>query len=112
LDGTIEIDGILWRRHDRATAGFALLGIHYSGKMSSGINNGSQTMGDRKYRAIRPLRVKKGTDLKTIYAKIKRSFTAADLQQFTETEEGVPAEQVLADLEALANAPVAKPKKK
>jgi hypothetical protein len=59
-------------------------------------------MAERKYNAFRRLRVKKGDDLKTLYAKVKRSFTAADLQQFTEIEEGFPAEEVLAKLEALA----------
>ena len=47
------------------------------------------------------LRVKKGDSLKTIYAKARRAFTAADLQKFTEIEEGVPAEQVVAELEAI-----------
>ena len=69
-------------------------------------------MAEQSYRAIRPLRVNKGDDLKAIYAKIKRSFTAADLQRFTEIEEGIPAEKVLADLEALAKQPSQKRKKK
>jgi hypothetical protein len=59
-------------------------------------------MSTRKYQAIRRLRVKPGDDLKAIYAKVKRSFTAADLQTFTEEDEGIPAEEVVADLEALA----------
>ena len=59
-------------------------------------------MGNRTNDAIRPLRIKKGDDLKTIYAKVKRSFTAADLQAFTKEEEGVPAEEVLAELQKLA----------
>jgi len=59
-------------------------------------------MGNRTNDAIRPLRIKKGDDLKTIYAKVRRSFTAADLQAFTEEEEGVPAEEVLAELQKLA----------
>jgi hypothetical protein len=59
-------------------------------------------MGNRTNNAIRPLRINKGDDLKTIYAKVKRSFTAADLQAFTEEEEGVPAEEVLAELQKLA----------
>jgi hypothetical protein len=36
-------------------------------------------MAERKYNPIRDLRVKKTDDLKTIYAKVKRAFTAADL---------------------------------
>jgi len=59
-------------------------------------------MGNRTNDAIRPLRIQKGDDLRTSYAKVKRSFTAADLQAFTEEEEGVPAEEVLAELQKLA----------
>ena len=59
-------------------------------------------MANRTNNAIRPLRIKKGDDLKTIYAKVKRSFTAADLAAFTEDDEGVPAEEVLAELQKLA----------
>jgi hypothetical protein len=47
------------------------------------------------------LRVKKDASLKEIYAAARRAFTAADLQKFTEIEEGIPAEQVLAELEAI-----------
>ena len=59
-------------------------------------------MADRKNDAFRVLRIKKGDDLKTIYAKAKKAFTAADLQRYTEEEEeGIPAEQLLAELEAI-----------
>ena len=54
--------------------------------------------------AIPLLRVKKGARLKEIYAAARRAFTAADLQKFTEIEEGVPAEQVVAELEAIYQA--------
>lgn len=47
------------------------------------------------------LRIRKGDSLKTIYAKAHRAITAADLQRFTEIEPGIPAQQVLAELEAL-----------
>jgi hypothetical protein len=47
------------------------------------------------------LRVKKGASLKAIYAAARRAFTAADLQKYTEIEEGIPAAQVLAELEAV-----------
>ena len=47
------------------------------------------------------LRVKTGASRKEIYAAALRAFSAADLQKFTEIEEGVPAEQVLAELEAI-----------
>ncbi len=68
-------------------------------------------MAERKNNAIRRLRVKKGDDLKTIYAKVKRSFTAADLQSFTELDEGIPAGEVLDKLEAMAKIQPRKGKK-
>ena len=58
-------------------------------------------MAKRKNDGIRILRVKKGDSLKTIYAKARRSFTAADLQKFTEIKEGIPMKQILAELEAI-----------
>lgn len=58
-------------------------------------------MAKRKKDGIRILRVKDTDDLPTIYAKLRKSFTAADLQKFTEIEPGIPAEQVLAELEAM-----------
>jgi hypothetical protein len=62
------------------------------------------------------LRIKKGDSLKAIYVKAHRAFTAADLQKYTETEEGVPAREVLAELrrldrEAAARGRKRKPKK-
>jgi hypothetical protein len=50
---------------------------------------------------IRVLRVKATDDDRTIYAKALRAFTAADLQKYTEIEPGIPAEQVLAEMEAI-----------
>ncbi|HLJ96760.1 MAG TPA: hypothetical protein VKU02_26540 [Gemmataceae bacterium] len=47
------------------------------------------------------LRVRKGATRKEIAATARRAFTAADLQKFTEFEEGVPAEQVVAELETI-----------
>jgi hypothetical protein len=61
--------------------------------------------------AIPRLRVKKGEDLKTIYAKARRAFTAADLQKYTEIEEGIPAEEVLTKLRSLDQQPRRKRKK-
>jgi hypothetical protein len=58
-------------------------------------------MTTRKKVAIPLLRVKKGDSLKTIYAKARKAFTAADLQKYTVIEEGIPAEQVLAEMEAI-----------
>ena len=50
---------------------------------------------------IRILRVKDTDDLPTIYAKLRKVFTEADLQKYTEIEPGIPAVQVLAELEAI-----------
>jgi hypothetical protein len=58
-------------------------------------------MSKPKKERIRILRVKDTDDDKTIYAKALRAFTAADLQKYTEIEPGIPAEQVLAELEAM-----------
>jgi hypothetical protein len=51
--------------------------------------------------AIPILRVKKGASLGTIYEAARQAFSAADLQKYTEIEEGIPAEEVLAELEAV-----------
>jgi len=40
-------------------------------------------------------------DLGALYAKFRRAFTAADLQKYTEVEEGIPADQLLAELEEI-----------
>lgn len=58
-------------------------------------------MTGRKNDAIRILRIKKSDDLRTIYAKAKKAFTAADLQRVTEIKKGIPGEQLLAELEAI-----------
>jgi hypothetical protein len=47
------------------------------------------------------LRVRKGDSLKTMYAKAHRALSAADLQKFTEIDEGIPGRQLVAELEAL-----------
>ena len=69
-------------------------------------------MAERKKDAIPILRIKKGDSLKTIYAKARRAFTAADLQKYTELEEGIPAEQVLEELEAVDREEIRKRKRK
>jgi hypothetical protein len=58
-------------------------------------------MPTRKKNAIPVIRVKKGESLKSIYAKVHKAFTAADLQKYTVIEEGIPADQVLAEMEAI-----------
>ena len=42
-----------------------------------------------------------GRKLKTLYGKMRRDFTAADLQKYTKIEKGVPAAQVLAEMEEI-----------
>jgi hypothetical protein len=58
-------------------------------------------MAKRKKDTIPTLRIKKGDSLKTVYAKARRAFRAADLQKYTEVEEGIPARQVVEELAAL-----------
>jgi hypothetical protein len=69
-------------------------------------------MAARKEDAIRVLRVKKGESDKSIYARLRKAFAAADLQKYTEIEEGIPMEQVLAELEAIQREETQKQKKK
>lgn len=48
------------------------------------------------------IRVKKGATRKEIYAKIRKAFTADDLARYLQVEDkGVPAEQLLAEFEAI-----------
>jgi hypothetical protein len=68
-------------------------------------------MAARKKPEIRILKINKGDSLKTIYRKAREAFTAADLQKYTEIEEGIPMEQVLAELEAIQNAGAPKGRK-
>jgi hypothetical protein len=53
------------------------------------------------YHPVRILHINKDDDEKAIYAKLRASFTAADLQRFTQDEEMMPAEDFLAELKAL-----------
>jgi hypothetical protein len=46
-----------------------------------------------------------------IYAKLRREFTAGDLQKFTELEPSVPAEKLVAQLEAIHRAETSKRRK-
>jgi hypothetical protein len=59
---------------------------------------------------VRILRVRKGATLKEIYAKVRATFTAADLQRYTQDEPMVPADEVIRELEAML--PKKKPKRK
>jgi hypothetical protein len=58
-------------------------------------------MSEQKNGVFRRVRVKKADDLKTIYAKVRRSFRAVDLQRYTEIETGIPAREVVARLKAM-----------
>ena len=69
-------------------------------------------MAKRKDDAIRILRVKKGESLKSIYAKVRRRFTAADLAKYAEDEPMIPAEQILAEMEAIQREETSKRKRK
>ena len=69
-------------------------------------------MPGRRTDAIPRLRVKKDDSLRTIYAKARRAFTAADLQKYTEIEEGIPMEQIIADMGAIHREETQKRKKK
>jgi len=52
--------------------------------------------------AFRRLRIKKGDDLKTIYAKVRKSFTAADLARYADLDEPMySTEKLLEELEAI-----------
>jgi hypothetical protein len=56
--------------------------------------------------------VPKNATLRQIYARARAEFTAADLQKYTEIESMVPAEQLLAELEAIHAEETRKRKKK
>lgn len=44
---------------------------------------------------------RKAAELARIYKEYRENFTAADLQRYTEEEPGIPAEKVLAEMEAI-----------
>ena len=69
-------------------------------------------MGARKKIKIPILKVKKGASVKAIYAAARKQFTAADLQRYTELEEGIPVEDILAQMEAVQRQETQKRKKK
>jgi hypothetical protein len=59
------------------------------------------TMPRKKKDDIPRLVVPKNATLRQIYAIYKKQFTAADLQKYTVDEPMVPAEQLLAEMEAI-----------
>lgn len=59
-------------------------------------------MSKKKTKDILPVVIiPKNATKRQIYAILRKEFTAADLQKFTEIEPMVPAAEVLADLEAI-----------
>jgi hypothetical protein len=58
-------------------------------------------MAKRKDEKPKKSRPRKDKELQAIYDQIRREFTAADLQKYTEIEEGVPFRQTLAELEEM-----------
>ncbi len=44
---------------------------------------------------------KENKELQDLYAKMRRDFTAADLQKYTQIEEGIPLKQVIAEMEEI-----------
>ncbi len=58
-------------------------------------------MAKRKDDKSRRPKSKEEQRLQAIYAKSRAEFSAADLQKFTEIEEGIPFERIIADLERL-----------
>jgi hypothetical protein len=73
---------------------------------------GEFPMSRRKKNGIPILRVPKNASLRQIYAIYRKQFTAADLQKYTEIGPMVPADQLLAELEAIDKRETAKRKKK
>jgi hypothetical protein len=61
---------------------------------------------------VRILRVREGATLKEIYADYKKQFSAADLQQYTEIVPMVPAQRVLAEVQAICADNEPKPRKR
>ena len=65
-----------------------------------------------KKKALPLLKVRNNASLREIYRRAREEFSAADLQKYTEVEEGIAASQVLAELEALDRELDEKPKRK
>jgi hypothetical protein len=65
----------------------------------------------KKKDPIPRLTIPRNATLRQIYAKLRREFSAADLQKFTVIEPTVPAEQLLKELEAIHRAETRKRRK-
>ena len=66
----------------------------------------------KKICGVRVLNVRKNATLKEIYRQGRKEFTAADLAKFCRNEPMFPAEQVLAELEAIHQKALHQRKKK
>jgi hypothetical protein len=62
---------------------------------------GEALMGHRKNGPIRVIQIRKGESRRSVYAKVKKSFTAKDLQRYTRDEQMVPAQKLVAELETI-----------
>lgn len=70
-------------------------------------------MPKKKTKTVIPiLTVPRNATRRQIYAKLRREFTAADLQKFTEVGPTVSAEQLLTELEAIHRVETKKRRKK
>jgi hypothetical protein len=58
-------------------------------------------MARRKSDKTRRTQAEDDPKLRALYAKMRKEFTAADLQKYTEIDKGIPAEQVLAEMEEI-----------
>jgi len=55
----------------------------------------------KKSNGVKVLKVRKGASLREIYREVKKQFTAADLARFCQIEPMIPAEQFMAEMEAI-----------
>ena len=72
-------------------------------------------MAERNEKRVRVpvMYIKKGESLKSIYARARRAFTAADLAKYADLDEPtVPLGEIIAELEAIQREASGKPKKK
>jgi hypothetical protein len=60
-----------------------------------------QTMAEKKYKPFGIMRIKKMDDLRAIYAKRRRNFTAADLAQYADDGPTFPVKGLLKELAAI-----------
>jgi len=68
-----------------------------------GFRNHSEEGGivPKRHNGVKVLNVRKNASLREIYREIKKQFTADDLARFCQDEPMIPAEQFLADMEAI-----------